>query len=290
MTFTNDAWGSAAGVDRNLYVEGAMFDGTAVEGTAALYGNGTVTFGTTLGQAATAQAGAASQTGTVPAGTGSSVSTTPSGTGSGTAAAGTTPPGTSSGGSATPAPVGMDADTLVLDLSETAAGGDAQFTLTVDGKPVGAAQGVTAAHGRGQTEAFTFKGDWGSGPHTVGVNFANPPVGSTADLARSLYLDSASFDGTLAEANMQVTGTGPVTFTLTPGATSPAPAGAAGTVADTLAVTDTHRKVTGGFRSDWGADLFAGVRSVIGTAARRGVGAYQAIQQTLRRQAAAYPG
>jgi len=57
-----------------------------------------------------------------------------------------------------------------------------------------------------------------------------------------------------------------------------------------LRPTATYRKVTGGFRSNWGADLFAGVRSVIGTAARGGVGAYQAIQQTLRGQAAPYPG
>ncbi len=57
-----------------------------------------------------------------------------------------------------------------------------------------------------------------------------------------------------------------------------------------LRPTATYRKVTGGFRSDWGADLFAGVRSVIGTAARRDVGAYQAIQQTLRGQATTYPG
>ncbi len=57
-----------------------------------------------------------------------------------------------------------------------------------------------------------------------------------------------------------------------------------------LRPTATYRKVTGGFRSDWGADLFAGVRSVIGTAARRGAGAYQAIQQTLRGQAITYPG
>src|SRR5689334_19224774 len=35
-----------------------------------------------------------------------------------------------------------------------------------------------------------------------------------------------------------------------------------------LRPTATYRKVTGGFRSDWGADLFAAVRSVIGTAAR----------------------
>jgi transposase len=57
-----------------------------------------------------------------------------------------------------------------------------------------------------------------------------------------------------------------------------------------LRPTATYRKVTGGFRSKWGADLFAGVRSVIGTAARRGIGAYQAIQQTLRGQATPYPG
>ncbi len=57
-----------------------------------------------------------------------------------------------------------------------------------------------------------------------------------------------------------------------------------------LRPTATYRKVTGGFRSDWGADLFAGVRSVIGTAARRGVSAYQAIQQTLRGQATSPPG
>jgi len=57
-----------------------------------------------------------------------------------------------------------------------------------------------------------------------------------------------------------------------------------------LRPTATYRKVTGGFRSDWGADLFAGVRSVIGTAARRSVGAYQAIQQTLHGQTATYPG
>ena len=40
----------------------------------------------------------------------------------------------------------------------------------------------------------------------------------------------------------------------------------------------TYRKVTGGFRSNWGADFFANVRSVIGTAARHGVDAYTAIK------------
>ena len=57
-----------------------------------------------------------------------------------------------------------------------------------------------------------------------------------------------------------------------------------------LRPTATYRKVTGRFRSDWGAALFAGVRTVIGTATRSGVGTYQAIQQTLRGQAPTYPG
>jgi hypothetical protein len=57
-----------------------------------------------------------------------------------------------------------------------------------------------------------------------------------------------------------------------------------------LRPTATYRKVTGGFRSDWGADLFAGVRSVIGTAKRRGIDAYQAVHDTLRRQPVLAPG
>jgi transposase len=57
-----------------------------------------------------------------------------------------------------------------------------------------------------------------------------------------------------------------------------------------LRPTATYRKVTGGFRSDWGADLFAAVRSVIGTAKRRGIDAYQAIRNTLRGQSVLAPG
>ena len=57
-----------------------------------------------------------------------------------------------------------------------------------------------------------------------------------------------------------------------------------------LRPTATYRKVTGGFRSTWGADLYAGVRSVIGTAARRGIGAFQAIRATLQGQSVLAPG
>jgi transposase len=57
-----------------------------------------------------------------------------------------------------------------------------------------------------------------------------------------------------------------------------------------LRPTAVYRKVTGGFRSDWGADLFAAVRSVIGTAARRGGDAYHAIRMTLKGQSVLAPG
>ena len=57
-----------------------------------------------------------------------------------------------------------------------------------------------------------------------------------------------------------------------------------------LRPTATYRKVTGGFRSRWGADLFAAVRSVIGTAKRRGIDAYQAILAILRGQSVLAPG
>jgi transposase len=54
--------------------------------------------------------------------------------------------------------------------------------------------------------------------------------------------------------------------------------------------TATYRKVTGGFRSKWGADLFAAVRSVVGTAARRGLDAYQAIRAVLGGESVVQPG
>jgi len=42
-----------------------------------------------------------------------------------------------------------------------------------------------------------------------------------------------------------------------------------------------YRKVTGGFRSTWGADLCAAAKSVIGTAQRQGIDAYQALLMVL---------
>ena len=56
------------------------------------------------------------------------------------------------------------------------------------------------------------------------------------------------------------------------------------------AYTATYRKVTGGFRSDWGKDLFAAFRSIVGTAERRAIDVYQAVRMTLSGQSVLAPG
>jgi len=48
-----------------------------------------------------------------------------------------------------------------------------------------------------------------------------------------------------------------------------------------IRMSTAFRKVTNGFRSDWGRDLFAAVRSVVNTGKRQGLSAFQAIQRAL---------
>jgi len=43
----------------------------------------------------------------------------------------------------------------------------------------------------------------------------------------------------------------------------------------------TFRKITNGFRTEWGARLYADIRSVVETARRRAIGALNAIRLTL---------
>ena len=86
-------------------------------------------------------------------------------------------------------------DTLKLNLSEDAYQGDAQFTATIDGVSLGAAQTVTASHTAGKQQLFTFTGNWGAGPHKVLVKFLNDAYGGTSATDRNLYLASADYDG-----------------------------------------------------------------------------------------------
>ena len=94
-------------------------------------------------------------------------------------------------------------DTLVLQMAEDAWQGDAQFTVSVDGAQVGGIQTATASHAVDESQAFTFGGNWGSGLHTVSVDFLNDAYGGSAAQDRNLYVSNASFDGTtLAGASL----------------------------------------------------------------------------------------
>ncbi len=86
-------------------------------------------------------------------------------------------------------------DRLVLQVSEDAWQGDAQFTVSVDGRQVGGTQVATASHAAGQSQSVTLSGTWGLGQHTVAVDFLNDAYAGTPSTDRNLYVNSASYDG-----------------------------------------------------------------------------------------------
>ena len=57
-----------------------------------------------------------------------------------------------------------------------------------------------------------------------------------------------------------------------------------------IRMSTIFRKVTNGFRSDWGKDLFAAVRSVVNTGKRQGLSALQSIQITISGRSLFQPG
>jgi predicted Zn-dependent protease len=101
-----------------------------------------------------------------------------------------------------PAPNSPPIDTLVLQLSEDAWRGNAQFIVSVDGHQLGSAQSVTASHAAGQVQNFSFQGAFGPGPHNVAISFINDAWGGTSSTDRNLYVNAIDYNGTpLAKAS-----------------------------------------------------------------------------------------
>ncbi len=92
-----------------------------------------------------------------------------------------------------PPPVGAGTDSLVLNMAEDAYQGDAQFSVSIDGKPYGGVLTTQASHASGQTQAFTIRGNFGQAKHQVSVNFLNDFSDPNGD--RNLFLTGASLDG-----------------------------------------------------------------------------------------------
>ncbi len=108
--------------------------------------------------------------------------------------------------------IGSGSDRLVLQMSEDAWNGDAQFTVQVDGKQIGDTQTATAFHSAGQTQALTVLGTF-AGAHTATVTFLNDAYGGTSSTDRNLYVNSASFNGaTISGASLTEYSAGPQSF------------------------------------------------------------------------------
>ena len=97
--------------------------------------------------------------------------------------------------------VGTGPDKLTMWVAEDAWQGDAQYTVSVDGQPVGSTFTAAASYALGQRQVVTLQGSWGAGPHTVSVNFLNDANGGTSETDRNLYVDHVSYDGAHSPKN-----------------------------------------------------------------------------------------
>ena len=138
---------------------------------------------------------------------------------------------------------GSGSDTLVLSICEDAyangdkasdAAGDANFTVSVDGKQLAGIFTAKASHTAGVDQTFTFKGDWAPGSHLVSVNFLNDAWGGTASTDRNLYVDKVTYDGTNLNRSMTFGTSGAQSFGVTDNTALPPPVTGAG--ADKLVV------------------------------------------------------
>ena len=99
------------------------------------------------------------------------------------------------GAAAAPVSLGSGPDTIVVNVSEDAWQGDAQFTISIDGKQIGGTQTASVSHAAGKSQAFNLAGSFGAGAHTVAVNFLNDAYGGSASTDRNLYVDSIAHNG-----------------------------------------------------------------------------------------------
>ena len=188
VTFGNNFIYPGTSGDRNLYVDGVTYDGQTVSNTTtAIYNAPLAPPTSNVGPISGNAVYTVNDTTPVPAGAQGNASPTPG-----------------------PVSVGDGADTLVLNMAEDAYQGDAQFTVSVDGKQVGGTQTTTASFGQGQAQEFDVHGNFGSGTHTVSVDYLNDyvggyfpsgtpglPPGQWADdtVDRNLYVMGVSLNG-----------------------------------------------------------------------------------------------
>ena len=113
-------------------------------------------------------------------------------------------------GAAVPAiTVGTGSSILEIQVSEDDWQGDAQFTVSVDGKQIGGVITATASHGAGKSQIIDVLGSFGTGTHSAAITFLNDAYGGTAITDRNLYVERASLNGAdVPNANLSLMSSG----------------------------------------------------------------------------------
>lgn len=126
--------------------------------------------------------------------------------------------------------IGSGPDALVLKISQDTWDGDAQYTISVDGRQIGGTMTATAWHDTRTSDTVTVLGDWATGPHAVAITFLNDGYGGVPTKDRNLYLDGATYNDTvLAGSTLSFTSSGTKTLGFTDGS-GPTAAGTVTTV------------------------------------------------------------
>jgi hypothetical protein len=122
--------------------------------------------------------------------------------------------------------IGSGSDTLVLEVTQNAYQGDAQYAVYVDGKQVGGTLTAQALRGSGQSDTVEIRGSWATGNHNVSVKLLNDLYGGSASADRNLYVESATFNGAaVSGSTLYVNSPGAKSFTVndTGSVTTPIP-------------------------------------------------------------------
>jgi Ca-dependent carbohydrate-binding module xylan-binding/Cellulase (glycosyl hydrolase family 5) len=140
-----------------------------------------------------------------------------------------------------PVVTGGGSDSLVVKVSEDYYLANAQFTVSVDGKQLGGTFTATTMHTSGNSQTFAFAGDFGSGQHTVSVNFLNDAYAGTPATDRNLYVNDIVYNGTDTGQSAALMGQGAKTFSVSGGTTpSVSETGDHGSLAKNLSQTGSY--------------------------------------------------
>jgi Ca2+-binding RTX toxin-like protein len=153
--------------------------------------------------------------------------------------------------------LGSGSDTLVLKLSQDYWRGDAQFTVSVEGKQVGGVFTAAALRTHEQTDTITIRGTWDD-TVTLTVNFLNDASMGQSTADRNLHLEAVTLNGVDLGVSATLATNGARSFDLAKSIPLPAPE-----FARLLEGTTGANTLTGGagddiIRGGRGNDVLAG--------------------------------